>query len=188
MSKLSYATEIPFKKNTLTEHWEVSHFRDSWYMFGMCTSELFSYSFWTLWTYKLFFPTPGILPQMGSSIIPVETPTMGICQCRSGHKLCRNVLLPVLPLGASSQPLQLALWPLLLPSWAFAESTASSLLDPPPLHSADSTQTSRSRQMLPLLGSHPCFLYPQHPWCLFLNHSLGGLPTAIMHIIVSHCY
>lgn len=75
MSKLSYATEIPFKKKMFLPHLEVvsSSFRDSWGMFSMCTPEILSYFFWALFTYKRFFITPGIPPQTRSPTLPYST-------------------------------------------------------------------------------------------------------------------
>lgn len=72
-------------------------------MFSMCTPEIFSCSFWTLFTYKLFFPTPGILPHT-RSFITLYKVLYRACQylIQSGQWLLSNATFPVLPSGASS--------------------------------------------------------------------------------------
>lgn len=104
MSILSYGTEIPFKKKMFLPHLEVvsSHFRDSWGMFSMCTPEILSYFFWAIFTYKLFFFTPGIPPQTRSSTLLYSTVYSIQCISSVPYTIWSLASFSVLPPGASS--------------------------------------------------------------------------------------
>lgn len=160
MSKLSYATEIPFKKKMFLPHLEVvsSYFHDSWGMFSMCTPEILSYFFWALFTYKCFFITPGIPPQTRSSTLPYSTVNRASSM---PYTIWSLVSFKCYFLCFASRRLFQPFWLALNTPWAFAQDDLSALclillLTTHP----DSTQPSRSRQTLLLPGSPSAFLTP----------------------------
>lgn len=189
MFKLSYASEIPFKKKAFLDHLEVSHFCDSWHMFLVCV----------LLKYLLIldhFHLQAFLPHTRNPSLhkvtynSIRYPMQGICQylIQSGHWLLSNAALPVLPQGTSFGHSSLSSEnSSCLLGHLFRVQPTFCLISLLIFTYPDSTQPSGFRQMQLLSGSQPCFLYPQSSWCFFLYHQLHNLWTAIIYIIVLYC-
>lgn len=173
MSILSYATEIPFKKKMFLPHLEVvsSYFCDSWGMFSTCTPEILSYFFWAIFTYKLFFFTPGIPPQTRSSTLLYSTVYSIQCISSMPYTIWSLASFKCYFLCFASRSLFRLLWfaHQTLPGHLLG--TLSLLSDPPsPLHTSRfylvfKAQTNATSPRKPL-----CFLDPWSPRCFFLSH------------------
>lgn len=120
MSKLSYATEIPFKKKTFHEHLEVSqspNFSPLYLPYGLLSPST------SPCMYLVCAPLKYLVSHLGpfslthfsslnqesfltqSLLEPDIMPYIGLVSAsKSGQWLLPNATLPVLPAGASSQP------------------------------------------------------------------------------------
>lgn len=170
MSIQSYGTEIPFKKKMFLPHLEVvsPYFCDSWGMFSMCTPKILSYFFWAVFTYKLFFFTPGIPPQTRSSTLLYST----VYRASSmPYTIWSLASFKCYFLCLASRSLFQLLW---FAHWTLPGhllGMLSLLSDPPsPLHASRfypvfKAQINATSPRKPL-----CFLDSWSPRCFFLSH------------------
>lgn len=131
-------------------------------MFSVCIPEIFGYELWTVFPCKLFSPTLGILSQGPPHLSTFYTiwplsPFKCYPSCVASRNLC-------IAIHAALSSEHLSCLP------ALVRSITQSLLDPPFIHFQILPSLQCPAQILPPLGSSPCFLYPENPWRFFLNH------------------